>query len=207
MQEGAMKTKLLSMFIVVAMLSVVSALSAFSAGPPIAKVRVVDLSALSSPMKLDDAELARLAALSAAENPEVFPFVSDFVLKSGAEVATGSDAAVACVLSCPIDISGSLKEEDKLEFVSMPPIDDAPKYDIAIVRPDGSVAKVDKEIIVDYRNRTLNTSEAITVGEGDVILTFVKEVKPIHFGQERPTSGNDRQPNDRPNDGPSTEPQ
>ena len=124
-----------------------------------AKVRVVDLSALGSPTKLDDAELARLADLSAAENPEIFPFVSDFVLKSGAEVATGSDSTITCVLSCPIDISGSLKEEDKLEFVSMPSTSDAPKYDIAIVKPDGSVVKVDKEIIVDYKNRTLNTNE------------------------------------------------
>jgi hypothetical protein len=193
-----MKTKLLSMFIVVAMLSAVSALSAFSAGPPIAKVRVVDLSALSSPTKLDDAELARLAVLSAAENPEVFPFVSDFVLKSGAEVATGSDSTITCVLSCPIDISGSLKEEDKLEFVSMPPTKDEPKYDIAIVKPDGSVVKVDKEIIVDYRNRTLNTNEEITVGEGDVILTFVKKVKPIQFGEKKQFEGKKDTPNDPP---------
>jgi hypothetical protein len=193
-----MKTKLLSMLIVVAMLSAVSAISAFSAGPPTAKVRVVDLSALSSPTKLDDAELARLAVLSAAENPKIFPFVSDFVLKSGAEVATGSEATITCVLSCPIDISGSLKEEDKLEFVSMPSTSDAPKYDLAIVRPDGSVAKVDKEVIVDYRNRTLNTSEEITVGEGDVILTFVKEVKPIQFGEKKQIEGKKDTPNGPP---------
>jgi hypothetical protein len=193
-----MKTKLLSLFIVVALLSAVSALSAFSAEPPLAKVRVVDLSALNSATKLDDAELARLAVLSAAENPEIFPFVSDFVLKSGAEVATGSDSTITCVLSCPIDISGSLKEEDKLEFVSMPSTSDAPKYDLAIVRPDGSVAKVDKEVIVDYRNRTLNTSEEITVGEGDVILTFVKEVKPIQFGEKKQIEGKKDTPNDPP---------
>jgi hypothetical protein len=190
-----MKTKILSLFIVVALLSTVSA---FSAEPPIAKVRVVDLSALSSPTKLDDAELARLAVLSAAENPEVFPFVSDFVLKSGAEVATGSDSSITCVLSCPIDISGSLKEEDKLEFVSMPPTSDTPKYDLAIVRPDGSVTKVDKEVVVDYKNRTLNTSEEITVGEGDVILTFVKAVKPIQFGEKKQIEGKKDTPNDPP---------
>ena len=190
-----MKTKLLSLFIVVALLS---AVSVFAAEPPIAKVRVVDLSALSSPTKLDDAELARLAVLSAAENPDVFPFVSDFVLKSGAEVATGSESSITCVLSCPIDISGSLKEEDKLEFVSMPSTSDAPKYDLAIVRPDGSVAKVDKEVIVDYKNRTLNTSEEITVGEGDVILTFVKAVKPIQFGEKKQIEGKKDTPNDPP---------
>lgn len=190
-----MKTKLLSLFIAVAMLS---AVSAFAAEPPLAKVRVVDLSALDSPTKLDDAELQRLATLSAAENPEIFPFVSDFVLKSGAEVATGSESSISCVLSCPIDISGSLKEEDKLEFVSMPPTSDAPKYDIAIVKPDGSVAKVDKEIIVDYKNRTLNTNEEIIVGEGDVILTFVKEVKPIQFGEKKQFEGRRDTPNDPP---------
>ena len=190
-----MKTKLLSLFIAVAMLS---ALSAFAAEPPLAKVRVVDLSALDSPTELDNADLIRLATLSAAENPEIFPFVSDFVLKSGAEVATGSEAAVTCVLSCPIDISGSLKEEDKLEFVSMPPTTEDPKYDIAIVRPDGTVAKVDKEIIVDYKDRTLNTSEEITVGEGDVILTFVKEVKPIQFGEKKEILGRRDTPNDPP---------
>ncbi len=199
-----MKTKLLSLFIVVALLSAVSALSAFSAEPPIAKVRVVDLSALSSPTKLDDAELARLAVLSAAENPDVFPFVSDFVLKSGAEVATGSDSSITCVLSCPIDISGSLKEEDKLEFVSMPSTSDAPKYDLAIVRPDGSVVKVDKEVIVDYKSRTLNTNEEITVGEGDVILTFVKEVKPIQFGEKKQIEGKKDTPSTQP-DPPDTQ--
>jgi hypothetical protein len=198
-----MKTRLLSLFIAVAMLS---AVSAFAAESPTAKVRVVDLSALGSTTKLDDAELARLAVLSAAENPKVFPFVSDFVLKSGSEVATGSDAAVVCVLSCPIDISGSLKEEDKLEFVSIPSMNDEPKYDIAVVRPDGSVVKVDKEIIVDYKNRTLNTSEPITVGQGDVILTFVKEVKPIQFGQDHQIRGGDRQGNEGPNDSPNTGP-
>lgn len=196
-----MKTRLLTIFAAVALFS---ALSVFAADPPMAKVRVVDLSALGV-TKLDDAELARLANLSLVENPKIFPFVSDFVLKSGSEVASGPDAAVECLLSCPIDISGSLSEEDKLEFVSMPSTVDMPKYDIAIVKPDGSVVKVDKEVIVDYQNRTLNTSEPITVGQGDVILTFVKEVKPIHFGQDRPTNenGNDRQPNDPP----STEPQ
>ena len=195
-----MKTKLLTLFIAVALLS---ALSAFAAEPPIVKVRVVDLSALGS-KQLDDVELARLAVLSAAENPKIFPFVSDFVLKSGPEAASGSDAAVECILSCPINISGSLTEADKLEFVSIPSRGDVPKYDIAIVKPDGTVVKVDKEIVVDYQNRTLNTTEPITVGQGDVILTFVKEVKPIFFGQDRPMNDNG---NEGPNDTPSTEPQ
>jgi len=194
-----MKIRLLTLFVAVALFA---SLSVFAADTPMAKVRVVDLSALGV-TKLDDMELARLANLSLAENPEIFPFVSDFVLKSGAEVASGPDAAVECVLVCPIDISGSLKEEDKLEFVSMPSTVDMPKYDIAIVKPDGSVVKVDKEVIVDYQKRTLNTSEPITVGSGDVILTFVKEVKPIHFAEDREYTGNERQPNDPP----STEPQ
>lgn len=195
-----MKTRLLSLFIVVAL---VSASSAFAAEPPMAKVRVVDLSALGGATKLDDAELARLAALSAAENPEIFPFVSDFVLKSGAEVATGSEATVECVLSCPINISGSLTEEDKLEFVSLPAMGDQPKYDIAVVRPNGAVTRFDKEIVVDYKERSLNTVEPITVGEGDVVLTFVKEVKPIFFGEEKPTRDTDG-PNDPPR---STQPE
>jgi hypothetical protein len=80
----------------------------------------------------------------------------------------------------------------------MPPTKDEPKYDIAIVKSDGSVEKVDKEIIVDYRNRTLNTSEEITVGEGDVILTFVKEVKPIQFGEKKQFEGKKDTPNDTP---------
>ncbi len=194
-----MKIRLLTLFVAVALFA---ALSAFAADPPMAKVRVVDLSALGV-TKLDDAELVRLANLSLAENPEIFPFVSDFVLKSGTEVASGSDAAIECILVCPIDISGSLKEEDKLEFVSMPSTLDMPKYDIAIVKPDGSVVKVDKEVIVDYQKRTLNTSEPITVSSGDVILTFVKEVKPIHFSEDREYKGKDKQPNDPP----STQPE
>ncbi len=190
-----MKTKL---FVLLTVFTLVMGVSVLAAQPPVAKVRVVDTSALGV-TQLDDAELARLAVLSAAENPRIFPFVSDFVLKSGSEAAIGSDATVKCVLSCPIDLSGSLKEDEKLEFVSIPSKDDVPKYDIAIVKPNGTVVKVDKEVIVDYQNRTLNTIEPITVGGGDVILTFVRDVKPIFFGHDRPTGDNkEKEPNDTP---------
>jgi hypothetical protein len=169
------KGTLLMVFALIASLS----LTAF-AGTVTDDVRIVNTSALDPfeyQKQLDDDDLRHLAVLSVSENPELFPTIESFEL-----IQDESE----------LDIHGSIDPEtEKLEFISMPYTGKVGKYDVAVVKPDGSIERYDREVIIDYKERTINTYDPLVVEEGDVVLLFAKEYVETAFeGVEMNFSGN-----------------
>ncbi len=144
------------------------------AGTPHAKIRIVNLSALGVEKELTDEELVRLADIHISENPEIFPEVANFVIKMDeVQVKYAPDSYLS---SGALAFSGSMEEKEMLEFISLLNHEKAGKFDVAIVKADGTVVKIDKEVVVDYKKRSIKTYEPLTIEEGDVVLTFVRDV-------------------------------
>jgi len=161
-------------FVMVFALIAAISLPAF-AGTVVDDLRIVNTSALD-PLEykkhLDDDDLRRLAELSVSENPMLFPTIESFVAKQD-----GSQ----------LEFHGSIDpEKEALEFISMPYYNEAGKYDVAVVKPDGSIERYDREVIIDYKERTIKTYDPLSVEEGDVVLLFTKEYVETAFeGVER----------------------
>jgi hypothetical protein len=134
-------------------------------------VRILNTSSLN-PFKykrvLTDEDLMRLAELSVSENPRIFPTIESFEVEQ-------DDAELT--------FHGSIDEEkEDLEFISMPERSGIGKYDVAVVKADGTVELIDKEVVIDYMERTIRTFDPITVEEGDVVLLFAKDYVETAFG-------------------------
>ncbi|GEM_PF-1453437 len=149
------------------------------AGSPLAKIRVVNISALGAQNELTDDELRNVAIISLSENPEIFPDIVNFVIWIGTFKSKYSPNM--SLSSGPIKFSGSIEEKEALEFISLPDKNKAGKFDMAIVKPDGKVIKFDEEIVIDYKKRSIKTSKPINVEDGDVLLVFVKKFVRISF--------------------------
>ena len=160
------------MYLMVIALIAALALPAF-AGTVVDDVRIVNTSALDPLVykkHLDDDDLRRLAELSVSENPELFPTIESFEAKQD---------------GTQLEFHGSIDpEKEALEFISMPYRREVGKYDVAVVKPDGSIERYDKEVIIDYKERTIKTYDPLSVEEGDVVLLFAKEYVEIVFGGE-----------------------
>ena len=157
-------------FVMVFALIAAISLPAF-AGTVVDDLRIVNTSALD-PLEykkhLDDDDLRRLAELSVSENPMLFPTIESFVAKQD-----GSQ----------LEFHGSIDpEKEALEFISMPYYNEAGKYDVAVVKPDGSIERYDREVIIDYKERTIKTYDPLSVEEGDVVLLFAKDYVETVFG-------------------------
>jgi len=127
-------------------------------------VRIVNTSSLN-PFKykkvLTDEDLMRIAELSVSENPRIFPKIESFEVEQDAAELT---------------FHGSIDgEKENLEFISMPEDSGIGKYDVAVVKVDGTVERIDKEVVIDYLERTIKTFDPISVEEGDVVLLFAKD--------------------------------
>ncbi|MBN1883683.1 MAG: hypothetical protein JW885_16075 [Deltaproteobacteria bacterium] len=151
------------MFLMVFALIVVISLPVF-VGTVVDDLRIVNTSALD-PFEyrkyLGDDDLRRLAALSVSENPTLFPAIESFE-------ATQDKSE--------LEFHGSIDpEKEELEFISMPYYNEVGKYDVAVVKADGSIERYDKEVVIDYKERTIKTYDPIFVEEGDVVLLFDKE--------------------------------
>jgi len=165
-----------TLLMVIALIAALS-LTAY-AGTVTDDVRIVNTSALDPfeyQKNLDDDDLRRLAELAVSENPELFPTIESFeVIQDESE----------------LDINGSIDPEtEDLEFISMPYSDKAGKYDVVVVRPDGSIERYDREVVIDYKERTINTHEPLVVEEGDVVLLFAKEYVETVFGERNTRIG------------------
>ncbi|MBN1880528.1 MAG: hypothetical protein JW885_00015 [Deltaproteobacteria bacterium] len=140
-------------------------------------VRIVNTSALDTfdfQKYLTDDDLNRLADLDVSENPEIFPTIESFEVEQDTYL---------------LEFHGSIDPEtEKLEFISMPYYDTAGKYDVVVVKPDGTVVRYDKEVVIDYKERTIKTFCPLTVDEGDVVLLFVKDHIETAFGGKEETS-------------------
>jgi hypothetical protein len=154
---------------------------------PQTNFRVVNTSAVGSALgpatKLTDTDLVELANLGTAENPRVFPPLSSLNLKVeefGTEYTPGIS-----IPSGALTFSGSITEEEAMEFVSLPNAEGAGKYDLVIVKPDGTVTKVDNEVVINYEERTIKTYDPLAVEEGDVVLVFVKDFEETFFGKDK----------------------
>jgi len=165
-----------TLLMVIALIAALS-LTAY-AGTVTDDVRIVNTSALDPfeyQKNLDDDDLRRLAELVVSENPELFPTIESFEL-----IQDESE----------LDIHASIDPEtEDLEFISMPYTGKVGKYDVAVVRPDGSIERYDREVIIDYKERTVNTHEPLVVEEGDVVLLFAKEYVKTVFGGETDMHG------------------
>lgn len=149
----------LIVFIIVAMFAV----TAF--GEMAAKnVRIVNTSALDIfdfQKYLTDDDLKRIAELNVSENPEIFPTIKSFEVEQNKFL---------------LEFYGSIDPEtEELEFISMPYYNKVGKYDAVVVKQDGTVERYDAEVVIDYKDRTIQTYYPLTVEEGDVVLLFAKE--------------------------------
>ncbi len=159
-------------------------IGAFAADQPIAQVRIVNLSAITG-MTYNDKGLMTLANLDVSRNTKIFPIVSDFsIIESGKEYKAGTD--IPCQVTCPINISSTIKEDEKLEFASVQDLSASTEqpvkeFNIAVVKKDGSVNRINEPADIDYTNKTLKTAKPIPLAAGDTILVFVKEVPKSYF--------------------------
>jgi hypothetical protein len=166
------------------------AVGAFAADPtapmkaPVAQVRIVNLSAVKG-MTYNDKNLMTLANLDVSKNTKIFPIVSDFaIMESGKEYAPGTE--IPCEVVCPINISSSIKEGEKLEFASVTdlttPAERTPKeFNIAVVGSDGSVDRISTPADIDYSKKVFKTDKPIPLADGDTVLVFVRDVPKIYF--------------------------
>jgi hypothetical protein len=133
-------------------------------------IRIVNTSALDTfryRSHLSDDDLRRLAELSVSENPEIFPTIKSFEAEYDMSNLTFTSS---------ID-----PETEEFEFISMSYYPEAGKYDIAVISPGGEIMRYDREVIVDYEDRTIDTYEPIPIDENDVVLLFAKEYVEIRF--------------------------
>ncbi len=145
--------------------------------PPIAQVRIVNMSALSG-ASYDDKELMTLANLDVSKNTNIFPIVSDFsIVQSGEKYKSGTE--IPCQVTCPINISSAINDSEKLEFSSIS--DSMGKYNIAVVGKDGAVKRLDETADIDYSKKVLKTAKPIPLAQGDTLLVFVKSVPQTYF--------------------------
>ena len=191
--------KLVPLLITVFVLAI--SLTAFAEMPQ-TNFRVVNISSLGQAQDMDDTELIDMAEIGVSENPKIFPSLTTMSLKVD---EMGSDYNPGTYIPAgSLTFSGSISEEEMMEFISLPNHNGAGKYDLAIVKSDKSLMKIDDEIVVDYANRTIKTYKPIKVEEGDTILVFVKDVVKTHFGEEhervprRPWQGNGDHDHDQP---------
>lgn len=166
------------------------ALGALAAEPqgteeaPIAQVRIVNVSALSG-MTYNDNGLVTLANLDVSKNTKIFPIVADFsIIESGKKYKAGAD--IPCQVTCPINISSTIKEDEKLAFTSVQDltvsIEATPKeFNIAVVKKNSAVKRFNEAAEIDYSKKTLKTAKPIPLAEGDTLLVFVRDVPKSYF--------------------------
>jgi len=136
-------------------------------------VRIVNTSVLDTfdfQKYLTDDDLNRLADLDVSENPTLFPTIESFEVEQNKYL---------------LEFYGSIDPEtEDLEFISMPYYDTAGKYDAVVVKADGTIERYDTEVVIDYKDRTIQTYYPLTVEERDVVLLFVKDHIETAFGGE-----------------------
>jgi hypothetical protein len=166
----------------VAIIAVLSLAVAAMAASPVVKVRVVNVTELGMDEVSTPEGLVKTATMSIAENANVFPAVETMVLRVGTDRAkyTPDVTMPAGALS----FSGSLTEEQMMEFISLPNPEGAGKFDGAIVSRDGKIIYLDDPIVIDYKLRSITTPGSVAVGDGDVLLLFAKDAEKIPFGHE-----------------------
>ncbi len=165
----------------------VLAIGAFAApAPPApqAQVRVVNLSAVKG-MVYNDKGLMTLANLDVSKNTKIFPIVSNFsIVTAGKDYTPGT--AIPCQVTCPINISSEIKDTEKLVFASVQDLT-APgevtpqEFNVAVVKTDGSVNRINEAVDIDYSQKILKTSKPIPLAAGDTVLVFVKDVPQKYF--------------------------
>jgi hypothetical protein len=178
------KNILLFAFLAVAMSFAVAAMAA----SPVVKVRVVNVDLLGDDAVTTPEGLVKTATMSIAENPKIFPPIETMVLRVGKDQAKYSPDVT--LPAGALSFSGSIAETQLLEFVSIPNPEGAGKYDGVVVSRDGKITYLDDPIVIDYKLRTITTPKSLAVKNGDVLLLFTKDSKPISFGHDKPETEN-----------------
>jgi hypothetical protein len=147
-----------------------------------ATMKVINLSGLDFDKELGDVDLLWIATLNPSENPDLFPPLKNLIITSGdgnIPYKTG-----IFIPSGSISFNGSITLGERMEFISPKEEGSISKFDAVVVTSVGTLLKIDKEIIIDYKERTIMTALPIHVDEGDVLLLFVRDVKMTHFGDK-----------------------
>ena len=147
-----------------------------------AEMRVINISEVSGKKgEIPDVELLRLAKVETSEDEKLFPGLKHLRIKN--EKGEVFYKPGLYFESGKITFSGSIEMKERLEFISLKnPLERSGKYDIAVISPTGNIERIDKEIIIDYKKRTIKTFQPIEIGGGDVILVFVRDYIPQGFG-------------------------
>jgi hypothetical protein len=149
---------------------------------PQTNFRVANISALGPTKDLNDDDIIELAHLGTAENPRLFPALTS--LNLNVEGIAREYSPGAGIPAGSLKLSGSIDEMEKMEFISLPNDGGAGKYDLVIVKTDGTVIKIDDEVVINYKERTIKTYDPVTIEDGDVVIAFVRDVKEIYFGDK-----------------------
>jgi hypothetical protein len=133
-------------------------------------VRIVNTSAIGDKTMIGTQGLVKLSRMSIAENPRIFPTIKDLTATREGET---------------MSLLGSIAPEEKLEFISLKYAKYPGGFDIAVVSPDGAVTRIDEEVVIDYVARTIKTQKPITIGGGDIVIIFVKDVEEIPLSDSK----------------------
>jgi len=148
-----------------------------------ARLRIINVSSLVRDGVAADGDLAAWARMPLSDS-SLFPDVAHF------DIGCASTATYYVPdISFPsgaVSFSGGITIRERLEFISLEGGQNGEKIDAAIVSKDGAIRTIDKEIVIDYRERTIKTYSPIAVQNGDTILLFVRDRKAIHFGDPQP---------------------
>ncbi len=174
-----MKRNILFMTVIAVMSFALAAMAA----SPVVHVRVVNVSVLGEDQVTSTEGLVKTATMSLGENPRVFPAIETMVFTVGkAQAKYLPDVTVP---AGALTFSGSIGENEMLDFISIPYSDMAGKFDGAVVSRDGKVTYIDPEIVIDYLTRTITTPKSFMVKDGDVLLLFVKNADPNPIGHDK----------------------
>jgi hypothetical protein len=188
-----MKKNVVFLAVIAVMVFAVAALAA----QPMVKVRVVNVSVLGEDAMTTEAGIAKTATMSLAENPRDFPPIESLFFTVGKDqVKYVPDVSVP---AGALKFSGSITDDEMLEFISISHSDKAGKFDGAVVSRDGKITYLDEPIVIDYVTKAITTPKSFAVKDGDVLLLFVKDAEEIHFGNDKKEieyHHGDRQPTD-----------
>lgn len=160
----------------IAALFVVPALAA----PEDTEVRVVDLKVLGI-TALSDEELLSLARMDRLAKPELFPAISEFGIKvDSCTIATPeTGVTIPDAAAGLIALSGMIEGSEPYRFAS---IADPAKPEVApaaaVVKPDGSVMRLDEALGLKISEKTLTSTSCLAINPNDVVLLFTDEATP-----------------------------
>jgi len=174
-------------FLVISILTVMTAYPLSALSQEGATVRVLNISAPGKRVELTDERLVELARDVLEASSRRYPELETLMFENGEEtVAYIPGVSLSTGL---VDISGALDAESGFNFTSISVRDVPGKSDLVIVGFDGSIKRFNDEVTIEYDERTITTSRPLLLLPGDVMFLFVRETKKIYTEEPIPHQG------------------